>query len=174
MKTPSDVWCARNLGILSILGVIGPIVCGPVLLPLLFVGLWYVLNSIGYIPFFQAASWFTACLISVALLLYGIFLLVQYFRYPKLGFGLSKRVFWVSSVLFCPAWTIPVALLLEWPLRLPSKEYWDDFMPLIGLGLTLMILPLCHCILSVIALISINKAAEQGSGVNVLQRVIHE
>jgi len=141
-------------------------VCGPPLLILIVSGPFYALTSIRYMPWLQAASWITAFTICVALFLYGIFLLIQYFRYPKIGFGLSKRFFWTSSLLFCPAWILPVVLALNWPLRLPSEEYWSDLMPWIGLGGALMIFPLSHFIFSGMALLWLNKSAEQAGAAN--------
>jgi len=167
MKTTLDLWCARNLGILSILGLVGvTMVCGPLLLFLVVSGPLYIITGIGYMSFFQAVSQITACMISTALFFYGMFLVMQYFRYPKIGFGLSKRVFWLSSLLFCPAWILPIVLTLDWPLRLPPEEYWTDFMHWIVIAVTLIILPLSHFIFSAIALIYINKTAEPSAPLN--------
>jgi hypothetical protein len=94
MNLTLDLWCARNLGILAILGLLGIcMVCGPLLLLVIVSGPFYALTNIRYMPWLQAASWITAFTICVSLFLYGIFLLIQYFRYPKIGFGLSKRFF---------------------------------------------------------------------------------
>ena len=61
MNTTLDLWCARNLGILAILGLLGIcMVCGPLLLFLIVSGPFYALTSIRYMPWLQAASWITA------------------------------------------------------------------------------------------------------------------
>ena len=155
------MWCARNLGFLATLGFVGvTAVCGPLLLFLVVSGPLYAITSIGYMPWFQAASWITASLISISLCFYGMFLLIQYFRYPKIGFGLSKRVFWITSLTFCPAWIIPVTLTLNWPLRLPPEDEWSGWLPWVGLGGALMIFPFTHFVFSAIALFTINNKAE--------------
>jgi len=157
-----DQWCARNLGFLAILGgIFIALLFGPLLLVLFIVGPIYALRGIQYMPWYQVLPDLAAICMSALLLCYGCFLLVHYFRYPTIGFNMPRRAFWLTSVLYCPAWLLPALFSMDYPIRIPPREYWAELAPWLYLGFAVLIFPITHIAFSAVALIHTNKMAER-------------
>ena len=164
---PLDQWCARNLGFLAVIGgIFIGLLLGPLLLLLFIIGPMYAFQGFQFMPWYQMLSSLVTICLSAFLLGYGCFLLVHYFRYPTIGFQMPKRVFWLTSVIYCPAWLLPALLSADYPIRIPPREYLTDLAPWPYLGAALLILPITHITFSIVALIHTNKIAEQADAVN--------
>lgn len=114
--TKVEVWSARSLG------CIGTMALAVGAVPLLFAFLmfsravetlfrspWYNLHKAGF---------------SLGVILYsvfGIFLMVQAWVYPRRLFRMSAQVFWLSAMLYVPAW-----LYFLWSHRLLSISDIND------------------------------------------------
>jgi hypothetical protein len=90
--------------------------------------------------------WTTPFSIEAAFCLAGFFLLVCYWRYPRLPFRLPPLLFWSASVAFIPLWV---------SLRVPAKIMhglfrWPDAneSPFHGLLIAAVIFPIAHILFS--------------------------
>jgi hypothetical protein len=165
-----DQSCARNLGVLSIFGgVLALLTFGSLLLTLFLIGPMYAISNLQYMSSLKAIMWILALCISIALLGYGIFLLINYFRYPKIFFRIPKRAFWLTSALYCPAWIFPLLLTLDYPSSLPRPELWGEYLPFLWIALFILFFPAIHFTLSIYTYFSIQEA-EQGHPLNAAAR----
>jgi hypothetical protein len=149
MNLTLDQWAARNLGFLSILPAAIGIICMPslLLLPFYILPIFPSLGIRGYL--------------AAALVLIGLFLVIQYWRYPHRIFNLDKRAFWLTSIVYIPCWFV---LFLP-DFRFSSLS--DEDLSLWPLGIAILLFPVAHFILSVIGAISVlHNTAEQGAAAN--------
>jgi len=149
MNSTLDAWVSRNLAFLSLLPAIIGVICMPGLLLLPF----YILPifpSLGIRGYFAAG-----------LVLFGLFLVIQYWRYPHQIFNLDKRVFWLTSILYIPCWFF---------LFLPDFRFSsisDDDLSLWPLAIVILLFPAAHFILSLIGAISVlHNTAQQDAAAN--------
>jgi hypothetical protein len=126
VATQLEIWLARNLGFLAAMVVVAGVVVWPIIL------------------------WTTPFSVEAAFCLAGFFLLVCYWRYPRLPFRLPPLLFWGASVVFIPLWV---------SLRLPAKIIhelfgWPDATgsPFRGLLIAAAIFPIAHILFSLAGL----------------------
>jgi hypothetical protein len=143
--TKSDVWAARSLGCLSILTV--ALGYGPLLLATLTV-MWrlILLRHWSYHSIREALFGIGTAL----LLLVGLLLIVQYWRYPRLLFRMPALLFWLCSAFYVPLWIV-VFLFGGEQIYIPR---WSEIQPYLHILLAFGLLPAAHVILSLVGLFS--------------------
>ncbi len=50
---------------------------------------------------------------------------------------------------------------MDYPIRIPPREYWAELAPWLYLGFAVLIFPITHIAFSAVALIHTNKMAER-------------
>ena len=128
MATELEIWLARNLGFIAGMVVLAGVVVWPIVL------------------------WTAPFSVEAAFCLAGFFLLVCYWRYPRLPFRLPPLMFWCLSVAFIPLWLsirLPVEIIhgrLRWPDTTES--------PFGGLLIAAAIFPIAHIVFSLAGLVA--------------------
>ena len=94
--------------------------------------------------------WTTPLSVEAGFCVAGLFLLICYWRYPRLPFRLPPLLFWSVSVAFIPLW-----LLLRLPADLMQRPFrWPDVSesPFGGLLIAAAIFPIAHMLFSLAGL----------------------
>jgi hypothetical protein len=143
-ETSLDVWIARNLCFLSVLQLIISFV-GPFVLGLMVV--MYRLIKLRH-WYFHSAREAAFGVVTALLVLAGFLLIVQYWRYPRFAFRISRFVFWLCSLVYVPAWAV-VLVFGDEQTVVPA---WHDIREYGGLFFTALLLPAAHFVLSAVGL----------------------
>lgn len=136
-----DVWIARNLGFIAVLQIVISF-AGPFLFGLMAIA--YTLMKLRYWSFHSGREAIFSVLAAI-LLLVAPFLIVQYWRYPRLAFRMGRTLFWLCSAAYVPAWIL-VLLFSREELAMPAWHLLHGYEGVLFAGL---ILPAVHFVLSI-------------------------